>query len=267
MKAPDRTTGRVRDWLRQSTPTPPDAERSVEDVMATLFRQSQVQPRVSARWFSGRGGNEGGSSMFTALKLGLATALVALVGGFFTVSVTQPAEDSAPGAAVSPSPSAEAETAAGPAVAVSGRVNPGRVAREADVEIRTTVPEEVWTDYVWVFQVVTDDPRINGRLDFTQNVYSFLADDLFSGSVQTAVGRIVNDGGSWAVEAQGFAQPGLNAYHNSNFVLHLTGSGGYDGLSAILLMDPVPRSHWDVEGIIFPGAPPETPASVDPPEA
>ena len=47
MNAPDRATQRVREWLRRSMPASPDAERSVDDVMATLFQQSQVRPRLA----------------------------------------------------------------------------------------------------------------------------------------------------------------------------------------------------------------------------
>ena len=35
----------------------------------------------------------------------------------------------------------------------------------------------------------------------------------------------------------------------------------------MLLMTPVPGSHWDVQGIIFPGQMPEMPDPVAPPEA
>jgi hypothetical protein len=264
MNAPDRSTREVREWLRRSTPTPPDAERSVDDVMSTLFRQSQLQPRSSFRFLGGRGGNQGGSSMFSALKFGVAAALVALFGGLLAIAVVEPQQSYAPAAVASESPSAEAT--AGPATAVSGRIYPGVVTRSADIETQPDVPQEIWSDYVWEFRAATTDPRLNGTFEFHQNIYEFLADDMFSGTVHSGTGRITNDGGSWVSEFQGFAQPGKNAYHNASFALSFTGEGGYEGLSAMLLMTPIPGSHWEVEGILFPGSFPEPPAAVDPPE-
>ena len=265
MSAPDRTTREVQKWLHDSTPTPPDAERSVDQVMTTLFRSTQVQPRLSSRLLGGRGTNEGRPLMFTALKLGIATALVALVGGLYAVSVDRPQEDQVPGAAASPSTSAEIEEPPGPAAAVSGMIFPGTVTESAKIVTQTEDPQEVWTDYVWEFGIRTNDPRLNGTFEFHQNIYAYLADDFYGGSVQRGTGRVTNDDGWWSSEFHGFAQPGKNAYHNTHYALTFTGEGGYEGLSAMMTMTPVPGSHWDVEGIIFPGQLPEPPAAVDEP--
>jgi len=267
MSAPDRDTQRVKDWLHRSTPTPPDAERSVDVVMTTLFRQTQLQPRVSFHLLGGRGRGEGGSSMFSAIRFGVAASLVALLGGLFAIGAGQPQADEAPGAAAPASPSATADETLEPVAAITGRIVPGRVTREADEVTQPTLPETIWSDYVWSFVSDTNDQRLNGMFEFTQNLYLFRADDRSSGSVHSGVGRITNDDGSWVSEFHGFSQPGKDAYLNPNFALQFTGQGGYEGLSAMLLMTPVPGSHWDVEGIIFPGSMPELPPSVDPPEA
>lgn len=205
--------------------------------------------------------------MFSALKFGVAAALVALFGGLLAIAVVEPQQSYAPAAVASESPSAAAEETSGPATAVNGRILPGSVTREADVVIQSDVPQEIWQDYVWKFRAATTDPRLNGTFEFHQNVYEFLADDMFSGTVHSGTGRITNDGGSWVSEFNGFAQPGKNAFHNATFALHFTGEGGYEGLSAMLLMTPVPGSHWNVEGILFPGSFPEPPAAVDLPES
>lgn len=204
--------------------------------------------------------------MFSALRFGVATALVALFGGLLAIAVVEPQQSYTPGAAASASPSAEAEEAAGPATAISGRIYPGTVTQGADVVIQSDIPQEIWSDYVWEFRVSTNDPRLDGTFEFHQNIYEFLANDMYSGTVHSGTGRITNDDGSWTSEFHGFAQPGKNAYHNGHYALQFTGEGAYEGLSAMLLMTPVPGSHWDVQGILFPGALPELPATVDPPE-
>lgn len=266
MNAPDRTTREVRDWLRRSSPPPPDAERSVDEAMNTLFRSTQVQPRLTSRLLGGRRGNEGGSLMFTALKLGAATALVALIS-VFAVSVDRTQDSQVPGAAASPSPSAEAAGPATPAAAVNGRVYPSAVTQDANVIRQTEDPQEIWTDYVWDFRMDTDDPRLDGWFEFHQTIHVFVPDSFQGGSIQSGTGQITNDDGWWSTEFHGFAQPGKNAYHNGHYALTFTGGGGYEGLSAMLLMTPVPGSHWDVQGIIFPGDMPEMPDAVEPPEA
>ena len=73
---------------------------------------------------------------------------------------------------------------------------------------------------------------------------------------------ITNDGGSWVSEFRGFT-PGGDRNH---YLLLLSGEGGYEGLSAMLLMLPVGASgEWEVEGVIAPDPLPEPPEWVLPP--
>ena len=102
----------------------------------------------------------------------------------------------------------------------------------------------------------TDDPRLSGEFETNSNydVYSSGA------TASTFIGRLTNDGGSWAIVGQGLnLGGGLNHY-----VDHYTGEDGYEGLSAMLLQRPAPGG-WEVEGVIIPGAWPEPPEWVLPP--
>ena len=86
------------------------------------------------------------------------------------------------------------------------------------------------------------------------------------GAVESGIGLISNDDGSWAYELRGFAKPGDSSWRESHFALYLTGEGGYEGLSGMLWLDPVPGSHWELEGVIAPGPMPEPPAALVPAE-
>jgi len=48
-------------------------------------------------------------------------------------------------------------------------------------------------------------------------------------------------------------------------VAYFAGEGGYEGLSAMLLMVPN-AGNWVVDGVIIPGPMPEPPTSLEPPE-
>jgi hypothetical protein len=204
--------------------------------------------------------------MFSALKLGVATALVAMFGGLLAISVVGPQEGQAPGAAASEAPSPTVEATLEPAAAVTGRILPGTNTWPGARATQETLPELTVTDYAWTLTVMTSDPRLNGTMKTNQTYHQVLDGNLDSGSLRSGIGHIANDDGSWAIEFTGFSKPGESSYTSPNFTLHLTGEDGYEGLSAMLFLVPVPGSHWDVDGVIIPGAMPEPPASVVPPD-
>lgn len=255
MNAPDRTPRHVREWLRRSTPTPPDAEQSVDEVMTTLFRQSQLRPRMSFRLWAERARSEGGFSMFSALKVGVATALVALVGGVLALSLLPQPQEPLP-------PAAEAtEVAVGDLpryAAIEGKVYAHSETNRATEARQEGLPEVIGTDWGYRGLVETNDPRLNGFYDTNQNYHQFLAPPA-SGTVRSGIGRISNKGGSWAAELYGFSRPGESDHSANHYVSFLTGEGGYEGLSAMLWMDPEPGTHWRLEGVIAPGPMPEPP--------
>jgi hypothetical protein len=268
MKAPDRTTQHVREWLRQSTPMGPDAERSVDEVMSRLIRQTQLRPRLSFRFLRGRSLDEGGHSMFSALKLGLATAVVALLGGILALSVLPPQhQDQAPLAAATESASPEiALDDLPPYASITGQLRPGIATHVPDFGTDPATGRETGTDWAWRMELEANDPRLSGEYLSNHNYYLFEGDDRNSGSLRSGIGRVTNEGGSWSVEFHGFSKPGTNAIQANHYVTYLSGEGGYEGLSAILLMTPS-GDHWAVDGVIAPGPMPEAPTSVDPSEA
>ncbi len=267
MSEHDRSTQRIRGWLRASTPTAPDAERSVDEVMTTLLKQTRTRPRLSFRFLRGRGGGEGGYSMFSALKLGAATAVIALVGGMLAVGVL-PQEQSTPVPAA-PTESASPEVAIEdlpPSVAVTGKMKALDDTRLATQDPDHPGPGTLWHDWAWDLSIEVDDPRLNGLYRTNQDYMLFEGTDDYSGSLRTVVGTVENEGGSWTSVAHGFNKPRTSLYQSGHYVAYFSGEGGYEGLSAMLLVIPA-GSYWALDGVIGPGPLPEPPASVSPPAA
>jgi hypothetical protein len=267
MNVPDQTTHQVRDWLRRSTPVAPDAERSVDQVMATLFQQTQLRPHSSFRLMRGRSWGDGGFSMFSALKLGVATAVIALVGGLLAISaLPDPQADQVPAAATeSASPEVAIEDLP-PYAAVTGKMWPGSNTYGPDRDSDFAGPGALWRDWAWDLRMEVDDPRLNGLFMTNQNYLLFDdSDNAYgsSGSLRTTIGTLKNEGGSWSQAGYGFSKPGSSSYSSNNYVLFLTGEGGYEGLTAMLLMVPA-GSYWQLDGVIAPGPFPEPPATLDP---
>lgn len=264
MSAPDRTTQSVREWLRRSTPVGPDAERSVDEVMTTLFQQSQLRPRSSFRLLRGRSRGDGGFSMFSALKLGIATVVIALVGGLLAISaIPGPQVTQGPAAATEPASPDMAIEDLPPYAAITGKLSPGFSTNAADVEVDPATGWAIGTDWAWQMRFETNDPRLDGTFLNNHNYYQFEGLDGASGSLRSGIGRLSNEGGSWSVEFQGFSKPGESSYSANHYVSYLTGEGGYEGLTAMLFMVP-DGSYWQLDGVIAPGPFPEPPASLDP---
>ena len=115
----------------------------------------------------------------------------------------------------------------------------------------------VTDNYGWTMRWETDDPRLSGDFETNQNAYSY------GGGVQlrNGIGRLANEGGSWAVEFQGFTYGG---FPNNHYINYLVGDGVYEGLTAIALALPAPGA-WEVVGVIAPGPLPEPPEWILPP--
>lgn len=98
--------------------------------------------------------------------------------------------------------------------------------------------------------------------------YDFLDGSLFSG---VSRGRSA-DGGGWSGEIRGFSDPDeTELVAGRHFLTVLTGTGAYEGLSAILFSYPQPTVEaldtweptdaWSVDGMLFRGASPPYPAA------
>ena len=104
----------------------------------------------------------------------------------------------------------------------------------------------------------------------------------FEDNSSTFVGRSrgwSEDGGAWRGLVRGFSDPGAEWQTGRHMVTELTGSGAYEGLSALLFNTPVPGDpaaepadendlsaewdefldSWSVEGMLFVGALPQYP--------
>jgi|GEM_PF-4284552 len=143
--------------------------------------------------------------------------------------------------------------------AISGTAGAGTRAADPAITTSPTVPQEVGIGMAYVSSMRTNDWRLSGRLDNTQDYYGFLP-GLLGGAVRTGSGRLTNEGGSWLIEFQGFTKPETHAYSSTYYVLHYTGEDGYEGLSAMTIWLPTRPASWDVEGVLFPGEMPPMPA-------
>lgn len=111
-------------------------------------------------------------------------------------------------------------------------------------------------NYGWTVLVETNDPRLSGEFETNQNAHDYVSGVTF----RSGVGRLTNEAGSWAAEFHGFTPMGGN-----NYLIYFTGEGGYEGLYALLWMEPG-GPYWEVTGVIAPGPLPEPPDWVLPPE-
>ena len=94
------------------------------------------------------------------------------------------------------------------------------------------------------------DERLSGDATYTGN---WLYDERERTSIRSATYELSNDGGSWLGEATALATPSLD----TDTVL-FTGRGGYEGLTAYVLID-WSRPATEFTGVVFPAPMPETP--------
>ena len=102
--------------------------------------------------------------------------------------------------------------------------------------------------------IVADDDRASGLLTTAFNVDSWppLGDETFS--VTTTSQRLFNEGGSWSgtgTEVRHEAGPDLDV-QTLTWMATLTGEGGYEGLTLVLLRD----DSEEGKGFILPSVPP-----------
>lgn len=235
------------------------------DATAMVHAVASQTPRWPAITRRVRGGSpptpEGrGFSMFSAVKLVAAGSIVALFGGLLLLGtpVAEP-EPMAPAAETT-----STEPTYVPPVPVTGTMN-------ADAQgIDWGPADDVTQEFdrktkrggggTWTFEM--DDPRLSGvayesrNLDMIGPKYEHHQGETFVGTIE-----LVNDDGSWVGDLRGYATMGPATRH---WHIELTGTGGHEGLSA-LLEGVGPYGSAEVQGLIFPGALPEYPGPVEVP--
>ena len=110
-----------------------------------------------------------------------------------------------------------------------------------------------------------DDARLSGSLWVLSNM------DAIGGRIRASEGEVmaqtvelVNDDGSWVGTNRGYiAYEPLGRVHY--WQLELTGTGVYEGHSALLQVKGPGTGPYEVEGFVFPGALPEYPGPVEVP--
>ena len=175
------------------------------------------------------------------LRLSLiGTVIVALLASVSGVSIAQ-------------------DDAAAEYAAVTGTMIVLREGAGPEVATSPDVPQESGTGWVFEVHLYSSDPRLSGDAVVGHNYYAFVPGPT-GGRVWSVAGRLANDGGSWLLEGQGFAQPGEDWSSGNHYALRLTGEGGYEDFSAMLLTLPTGEGQWDLKGVLFPGSMPEYPA-------
>jgi hypothetical protein len=110
-------------------------------------------------------------------------------------------------------------------------------------------------------QFEMDDPRLTGTVTLAVNVDVHKVgdfEDIVAGSFAL---RLENEAGSWAGQGTSVGHNGAGMSQEEALGLDtwvLTGAGAYDGLSAILIVDPG-GDQPTVEGVIFAGEMPPAP--------
>ena len=110
-------------------------------------------------------------------------------------------------------------------------------------------------------QFEMDDPRLSGTVTLAVNVDVHKVsdfEDIVAGSFAL---RLDNEGGSWSGQGTSVGHNGAGMSPEEALGLDtwvLTGAGAYDGLSAILVVDPG-GTEVAVDGVIFAGEMPPAP--------
>jgi hypothetical protein len=194
--------------------------------------------------------------MFNATKFVFAGAIVALFGGFLLAGVlTGPSGDLSPAAVTdSAVDGTSAQPTSAKAVDFSGdypylSAQGGEMSLLADGFV-------VMGEQIDGVLTELDDHRLNGKVRYVVN----RIDHESAGDVVSYVVRIDNDGGSWLGTGYGYndtADPGFVFDHGNRMrggfdTTVLRGSGGYEGLSAIMVNERA-GDTFRVEGVVFSG--------------
>jgi hypothetical protein len=114
--------------------------------------------------------------------------------------------------------------------------------------------EDVWFKIVWE----ASDPRLSGEGTWSASWHESDPGQVGIG-VHTYV--LVNPGGRWVGTG-----PSLGSASESYVMATLDGEGGYEGLTAVVLIhEDYPSGSVTFDGVITPAEPPKIPEAVEPP--
>lgn len=241
-------TGRLlAEWLRDEAPAhePPVLVPTVRARVALTRRRPGWLIRDWWLWRPARG-RKGFRGMNPATQL-IAVTVLALSGTGLLLVAAEPgqAPPIEPGA---PSPSEVVTAVTGTTYGVAETGIGERTQRDDGTsEVHGLRLEGPWT---------LSDPRLSGEVWSVHDYLDYNGSSSGARLTSATVG-IDNDGGSWTGTIRGYEPPGVDDWHA---FIELTGSGGYEGLSATLMMLDQ-GGHWDVQGMIYPGDPLPFPAA------
>lgn len=258
--------------------------RAITHVAATGAPRGSLSAVIARLGFRSSGTpTEGGFTMFSTVRIAAASAVVALLGGLLLAGlVGEPQDGEPPPAAVSPSPLEEVLDVQAPTVfsasfecstywddgqqtnVVVGPVEGGNLVRR---ETRGELGR---------FTAQSDDERLQG--DWTVHTST---DEYFWPGVDPDLPLVMAPGvlhiatgeGSWQGQWGHFALPGAMNEGTIDGVSYLTGSGAYDGLTAVFRLGSdnqddcycfvskgftadSERCRFQMEGLIIEGVPP-----------
>ena len=263
----------IGDFYRETDVMPPDSNGSAHEVASRLTQVAQVKRRRRLPTWLTRTTHQPSlipatnghtptvigrtQSMLSPVKAITAGALVFALGGMFLIA--QPFDQ--PGDV----PGAEAEEVA--ATWVTGNIQAAPSCSDGDYEVDIGVIRsrniecrpQAWT---------SSDPRLTGDVSRRWSEDTYRMDDgSGSKSVSVDASYLRNEGGGWTcVNRSLFDGSGPSAIAVTTPVYTHTciGDGGYDGLSAILVLEPTVGYNEEFVGLIFPGDFPPVP---EPPAA
>ena len=270
------------EWFEDTDPQPPNARSTATNVMARvpqtrqrgrwlpfrLFRPKAQTPTATDTSeyqpspFPASNGHTPTvigrtQSMLSPVKAITAGAIVFAVGGAFLIAQPFGQQGDVPGA--------EAEEVA--ATWVTGNIQAAPSCSDGDIEgdidvIRSRNIE--CSPLAWT----SSDPRLTGDVSRRWSEDTYRMDDgSGSKSVSVDASYLRNEGGGWTCVNRSLLDgSGLSAIAVTTPVFTHTcfGDGGYDGLSAILVLEPTVGFNQEFVGLIFPGdfpPVPEPPAS------
>jgi len=266
---------RLHDWLDETVGPTPDPVEGTQQVMSQveetsqagrwlpfplLHRKAKAKTRTTEYQPNPIPASNGHTptvigrttSMLSPLKAVTAGAVVFAIGGAFLIA--QPFDQQGSGV-----PGAESGVAAAPAwvtatVQFSQNCDFGDTATEDGVtqERGMNCQGQTWT---------SDDPRLDGTSNAASNADSFDVDGQGYSLVTSAIEVFTDEGGWQCTNADRVVSPADTLHQTSRFDgdrFSCVGTGGYEGLSAILVAE-WPGFNNTVEGLIFSGEMPPMP--------
>jgi hypothetical protein len=187
--------------------------------------------------------------MFTAARIVAGVAILALAGSLALIAVPFQAEP----ATVPSAPMEDIDPAHFGGFVGTMKCGGGTYGTTLVTEWGSKVEGETYPRC----SVEVSDPRFTGNMHSVHDYYTY--DDKPTWGVRTVGAVVTTDEGHWvSTSSWGYQQPVDGAM---TYALEWRGQDAYEGLTALTLLT---QEQWglnlDMEGVIFPGELPETPA-------